>query len=102
MIAADATNGQLNPASFTDANGDPASIHRISYDSGDVTITLTPHSAITGHTLDFIALDGSISLSLHTDDATLDPDSNTLTWSVSEQPWHSGDKLMLRISQVNP
>ncbi|MCY4529957.1 MAG: hypothetical protein OXD46_13115, partial [Chloroflexi bacterium] len=29
--------------------------------------------------LDFIALDGSISLSLHTDDSTLDPDSNTLT-----------------------
>ena len=52
--------------------------------------------------LDFIALDGSISLSLNADDATLDPDNNTLTWSVSDQPWHPGDKLMLRISQANP
>ncbi len=101
-IAADATNGVLRPTAFTDANGDSATIHRVAYDSSAVTITIAPHSAITGHTLEFIALDGSISLSLHTDDATLDPDNNTLTWPVSEQPWHSGDKLMLRISQANP
>ena len=26
----------------------------------------------------------------------------TLTWPVLEQPWHPGDKLMLRISLANP
>ena len=41
-IAADASNGLLKPASFTDTNGEPATIHRISYDSAVVTITLTP------------------------------------------------------------
>ncbi|MCY4529958.1 MAG: hypothetical protein OXD46_13120 [Chloroflexi bacterium] len=96
-IAADSSIGQLNPASFTDANNASATIHRVAYDSSAVTITIAPHSAITSHTLDFIAPDGSIFLSLHTDDATLDPDNNTLTWPVSDQPWHSGDKLMVRI-----
>ena len=101
-IAADATIGILKPTAFTNANGDPATIHRIAYDSTAVTMTLTPHTAIAGHTLDFIALDGSISLSLSTDDATLDPDNNTFTWPVPDQPWHPGDKLMLRISLSNP
>ena len=101
-VAADGTNGVLKPASFTDGDGEPATIHRIAYDSAAVTMTLSPHTAITGHTLDFITLDGSISLSLHADDATLDLDNNTLTWPVQEQPWHSDDKLMLRISLTNP
>ena len=101
-VAADASTGVLKPATFTDSNGNPATIHRIAYESGAVTITLTPQTAITDHTLDFIVLDGSISLSLHTDDATLHTDNNTLTWSVSDQPWHPSDKLMLRISQANP
>ncbi|MYB50301.1 MAG: hypothetical protein F4X72_13735 [Dehalococcoidia bacterium] len=101
-VAADSSNGLLKSASFTDANGDPATIHRISYDSAAVTMTLTPDTAITGHTLDFIALDGSVSLSLNAADATLDPANNTLSWPISEQPWHDGDKLMLRITLANP
>ena len=101
-VAADGTNGVLKPAAFTDANGTHATIHRLAYDSSGVTITLIPHTAITGHTLDFIALDGSISLSLNVDKATADPANNTLTWPVLEQPWHPGDKLMLRISLANP
>ena len=101
-VAADSSNGVLKPAPFTDGDGEPATIHRIAYDSTAVTMTLTPHTAIAGHTLDFIALDGSISLSLSTDDATLDPDNNTFTWPVPDQPWHPGDKLMLRISLSNP
>ena len=101
-ITADSTNGILKPASFTDANGEPATIHRISYDSAAVTMTLSPVTAITGHTLDFITLDGSVSLSLHTEDATADPNNNTLSWPISEQPWQDGDNLMLRISLTNP
>ena len=52
--------------------------------------------------LDFIALDGSVSLSLDVDDATVDAANNTLPWSLSDQPWHPSDKLMLRISKANP
>ena len=97
-IAADSTIGQLKPAAFTDANDAPATILRISYDSGYVTTTLFPHTGLAGHKLDFIALDGSVSLSLQVDDATVDAANKTLSWQVSEQPWHDGDKLMVRIS----
>ena len=101
-VAADATNGVLKPASFTDANGTHATIHRIAYDSGAVKMTLNPHTSLAGHTIEFIALDGSISLSLNVDKATADPANNTLTWPVTRQPWHHGDKLMLRIALAHP
>ena len=98
-IGADASDGVLNPATFTDANGDLATIHRISYDSSDVSMTLSPRTAITGHKLDFIELDGAVSLSLHVDDATVDAANGTLSWTVAEQPWEDGDLLMLRIRE---
>ena len=47
--------------------------------------------------VDFIELDGTVSLSLAIDDAAVDPLTNTLSWAVSPQPWDDGDKLMLRI-----
>ena len=101
-IAADSTIGKLEPASFTVANGNPATIHRISYDSGGVTTTISPVTVLTGHRLDFIELDGSTSLSLQADDAIRDSDNHTLAWPMSEQPWHDGDLLMLRITRVVP
>ena len=82
-VGADGTNGVLKPASFTDANGTHATIHRIAYDSGAVKMTLNPHTSLAGHTIEFIALDGSISLSLNVDKATADPANNTLTWPVT-------------------
>ncbi len=50
--------------------------------------------------MDFIELDGSVPLSLNIDDATIDAANHTLSWTVSEQPWHDGDKLMLRIREA--
>ncbi len=96
-IAADSTNGMLKPTTFTDANGVSATLSSISYEAGMAKMTLSPHTGLAGHVVDFIALDGSVSLSLHTDDATLDPDIHTLTWAVTPQPWHDGDRLMVRI-----
>ena len=49
----------------------------------------------TGQALDFIALDGTTTLSLVVADATRT--DGTLSWSVPTQPWSGGDKLMLRI-----
>ena len=69
------------------------SVGTIRWQSGQVKATLTQD--VTGHVLDFIALDGSASLSLDVADAT--EDSGTLEWSVASQPWSAGDKLMLRI-----
>ena len=106
-VAADDTNGQLKPASFTGANGSSATLEAISWeaeagDSGAVQIEVDPDYALAGHILDFIELDGSVSLSLHAFDATVDTVANTLTWSVSSQPWHDGDLLMVRIREAPP
>ena len=101
-VAADATNGVLKPASFTDANGAAATIERISYESGTVKMRIDPHTGLAGQKLDFIALDGSVSLSLQVNEATVDAANHTLSWPVSAQPWQDGDKLMLRIAEVVP
>ena len=96
-VAADSTNGILKPASFTDANNAAATIQRIEWASGTVKMKVTPHTGLAGQTVDFIELDGSVSLSLNVADATVDAANNTLSWSVSSQPWHDGDTLMVRI-----
>ena len=101
-VAADSANGVMKPAGFTDANGASATIHRIAWEagteeSGTVKLKLSPHNGIAGHTLHFIALDGSVPLSLKVADATVDSGNDTLSWTVASQPWDDGDKLMLRI-----
>ena len=103
VVAAGGTVGVLEPATFSDANGAPATIQRIAWEGeaggvGTVKITLSPHDSVAGHTVEFIALDGSVSLSLAAAEAQVDAANGTLTWKVESQPWRSGDKLMLRVS----
>ena len=99
-VAADSSNGQLEPATFTDANGASATIQRVEWASDTVKVKVSPHTGLAGQVMDFIELDGSVSLSLNVDDATVDDANNTLSWSVAEQPWHDGDKLMVRIREA--
>ena len=99
-VAADSSNGVLEPASFTGAGGATTTIERIEWEAGTAKLKLTPHNALAGRVLDFIELDGTVSLSLIVDDATVDAANNTLSWSVSPQPWDDGDELMLRIREV--
>ena len=101
-VGADSSKGMLKPAAFTDANGASATIQRIEWASDTVKIKVNPHTGLSGHKLDFIVLDGSVSLSLLVDDATVDAANNTLSWNVAEQPWEDGDKLMIRIAEVVP
>ena len=68
----------------------------IGWEAGEVRATLSQN--VTGHVLDFIALDGTVSLSLTAASAT--STAETLSWAVSSQPWEDGDLLMLRISRV--
>ena len=115
-VAADSTNGVLEPALFTGANGASSTISSIAWEpsstssepvsgsnGGQVKLEFTTASDLTDvlwdHILDFIELDGSVSLSLEVFDATVgaEPASNTLSWAVSSQPWENGDKLMIRI-----
>ena len=105
-VAADDTNGQLEPTSFTGANGSSATLDAISWeagagDSGTVKVEVTPDGALAGHILDFIELDGSVSLSLDVAIATVAAAADTLTWGVSSQPWHDGDKLMVLIREAS-
>ena len=104
-VAADSANGVLKPAGFTDANGASATIQRIAWEagtgeSGTVKLKLSPHDGIAGHTLHFVALYGSVPLSLKVADATVDAPNDTLSWTVASQPWDDGDKLMLRIREA--
>ena len=99
-VAADSANGALKPASFTDATGASAAIQRIAWEAGAVKLKLTPHTGIADHVVDFIALDGSVPLSLGVADATVDAANGTLSWTVSSQPWEDGDTLMLRIRET--
>ena len=85
-VAADSSNGQLEPAAFTDANEASATIQRIEWAAGMVKVRVSPHTGLSGHKLDFIELDGSVSLSLQVDDATVDAANGTLSWAVAEQP----------------
>ena len=117
-VAADSSNGVLKPASFTGADGVSSTIERMSWEpsstsaeAGAAVVEVTTATAsdaydmLGDHILDFIKLDGSVSLSLDVLDATVeseptsgpDTQSYTLSWTVSSQPWEDGDKLMVRI-----
>ena len=119
-VAADSTNGVLRPASFTGANGATTTISSLTWEpsstisgtvSGQVKLLLTsdpaPDEVLGEHILDFIELDGSVSLSLDVFDATVDSrpvsgsgaQAHTLGWALSSQPWESGDNLMVRIRE---
>ena len=106
-VAADDTNGVLEPATFTKTNGVSATIESIAWEppetdseeSGTVKLEISPVSGNRGLTIDFIALDGSVSLSLSAADATVDSAAGTHSWPVTTEPWEDGDKLMLRIRE---
>ena len=97
-VGADATNGVLKPAAFT-VGGASATITSLEWESGTATMELSPSASLAGHAVDFIALDGSVSMTLSFDDAT--QSGGALTWSVASQPWNAGDLLMLRIRSAN-
>ena len=67
--------------------------------NNQVVLTLDTHVSLSGYVLDFIALDGSVSLSLNAADATVDSAAGTYSWPMASQPWEDGDKLMLRIRE---
>ena len=109
-VAAGGGNGVLSPATFPEANGGTSTIDSIAWEAsntdsgqgGMVTMGLRPVDAITGHTVDFIELDGSLLLSLDVGDASVDEENDSLSWTVESQPWDEGDLLMVRIRGEHP
>ena len=98
-VGADAANGVLDAAGFT-VGGAATTIDGLKWEGGTLTLELSPAASLIGHALDFIALDGSVTLSLDGGAATVS--GGTLTWSVADQPWQAGDLLMLRIRTGSP
>ena len=98
-VGADAANGVLDAAGFT-VGGAATTIDGLKWEGGTLTLELSPAASLIGHTLDFIALDGSVALLL--DGGAAAVSGGTLTWSVADQPWQAGDLLMLRIRTGSP
>ncbi len=103
-VGADDSNGVLKPASFEAEGGVVTIIGRIEWESQQVRMEFSPSAPPSGHHVDFIALDGTVALQLKIDDATVTVDGGgtALSWGVCSQPWETGDKLMLRISENAP
>ncbi len=94
-VGADATNGVVEPSGFT-VGGTATTIDTLKWQSGVVTMELSPAASLSGYDMDVIELDGSVSLTLDVASATSNA-GGTLTWDVATQPWHAGDQLMLRL-----
>ncbi|MCY4576429.1 MAG: hypothetical protein OXC55_07540 [Chloroflexi bacterium] len=100
-IGADASNGVIHPDEFT-INSDEYEIESLVWDEDDdeVVLTLDDHVSLSGYSLDFIELDGSIDTTLNIADATVNQTAATWTWSLTSAPWENGDLLMLRIREA--
>ena len=96
-VGADAFNGTLEPKAFT-VGAVSTSLQSLKWQGGSMTLNLSSPVSLSGHKLNFIALDGTVAHSLDGGAATVS--GGTLTWSVASQPWQAGDKLMLRIRQT--
>ena len=101
-VGADSGSGVLKPAAFPFAVSPNAEIRRVEWAAAAVRIDIAnPPDPLAGHHIDFIALDGSVSLRLDFDDAAVSNSGavRSFSWGVCAQPWRAGDKLMLRISE---
>ena len=97
-VKADGSNGVLKPTSFT-VGGTSTEIASLEWASNQVALTLATHVSLSGNVLEFIALDGTVSLSLFANSATVDGTAGTYSWPMTSQPWENGDQQMLRIRE---
>ena len=92
------TTGVLKPVGFS-VRGRAITITGLTWRDGRVVLTLDRFGSwLDGFS--FIEPDGTVGLRLAEVDSTKDWTARTLTWEVSEQPWESGDELMLRMGPI--
>ena len=96
------SSGVIDPDEFS-VSGDDYEIESIVWDEDDdeVVLTLDDHVSLSGKTLDFIELDGSIDTTLDVADATVNQTAATWTWTITNAPWADGDQLTLRIREAS-
>ena len=100
-VGADDGNGALMPASFTGVDGSAAVLRSIAYEAGEVTMTVSPVTAVAGQVVEFIGMDGTVGLSLDAASASVDAAGGTLRWGVASAPWEAGDRVMVRVRGVS-
>ena len=94
--------GFLSADKFIIEDDGEITLNRLEWSAGNVEIELEPHNRLPDHHIDFIALDGSVSLRLDFDDAVEvqdEDEAQALSWGVCERAWQDGDLLMIRISE---
>ena len=92
--------GVIEPYEFT-VGSDDVKIDGLEWLNGGVLLRLDRYVPLSGQTLDFIELDGSVSTSLDFADALANESVGMWSWSVDSQPWEDGDLLMLRIRETD-
>ena len=93
--------GTLAPDAFDWAGGAAVTLEEIVWEAGQVRVRVSPPDALVGQILEFIALDGTVALTLDVAEAEVDGVGG-LIWRVSQAPWRGGQKLMLRVRQKLP
>ena len=94
------SSGEIDPDEFT-VGSDDYEIESLIWRNNSVVLTLDDHVSLSGYSLDFLELDGSIDTTLDVSDATVNQTATTWTWSVTSAPWEDGDQLMLRIREAS-
>ena len=85
----------FDPVADGSAIAATTTIGTFSYQDNTIRVDLSVATA-PNQTIEFIELDGDIGLSLAVSDAG--NANGVLSWTVTEQPWESGDLLMARVS----
>ena len=99
-VGATGSSGVIDPDEFT-VGSDDVEIDGLVWRSGSVVLELDDYVSLSGKTLDFIELDGSIDTSLDVASATVNQTAGTWSWSVDPQPWEDGGLLMVRIRETD-
>ena len=99
-VGVNESEGEFGPTRIWTDRG-PTQLDGLKWDRGSVVLSLIEYGSLSGKTLDFIELDGSIDTSLDIGDATVNQTAATWTWSVASLPWEDGDLVMLRIRETD-
>ena len=102
-VGASNEDGVLRPESFESDDGEIV-VEGIKWRDEQLEMELSAATDLADHRMDFIALDGSVSLRLDFDNAIDSEEGSAakLSWGVCEQPWEDGDMLMIRIASGIP
>ena len=101
MVGFSGTTGSVSPTEFM--TGDvTTTIRSLYWESGSVSLDISPPVSLKGSDIDFIALDGSVLMTLPVKDMSIDGETGPFIWQASSQPWRAGDQLMLRIRKEEP